>query len=176
MWKTTLYLGRRDRHTGVPALRTNDAEVTDSTDKARLLMETFIPPTGEPIPEAVVAPKELLWEPITESEIMKALRNAKKRTAPDQDGLPTLVWHNLWPYLSTVVTNIFTGSINLGHYPQQWKTAKIAVLRKPGKSTYTSAAAYRPISLLNTLGKLLEAVVARRLSFFAEKYKLLPDT
>jgi hypothetical protein len=52
----------------------------------------------------------------------------------------------------------------------------IVVLRKPGKPDYTVPGAYRPISLLNTLGKILEAVMARRLLFWAEKHKLLPDT
>jgi hypothetical protein len=33
------------------------------------------------------------------------------------------------------------------------------VLRKPGKPDYSLPGAYRPISLLNTLGKLLEAVI-----------------
>ena len=50
------------------------------------------------------------------------------------------------------------------------------VLKKPGKPDYSAPGAYRPISLLNTLGKLLEAVIARRLSFWAETYKPLPDT
>ena len=50
------------------------------------------------------------------------------------------------------------------------------VLKKPGKPDYSAPGAYRPISLLNTLGKILEAVIARRLSFWAETYKLLPDT
>ena len=36
--------------------------------------------------------------------------------------------------------------------------------------------AYRPISLLNTLGKVLEAVMARRLSYLAEKHGLLPNS
>ena len=35
---------------------------------------------------------------------------------------------------------------------------------------------YQPISLLNTLGKVLEAVVAKRLSFYTETYNLLPNT
>lgn len=34
----------------------------------------------------------------------------------------------------------------------------------------------RTISFLNTLGKLLEAVIARQLSCLAEKHGLLPDT
>lgn len=50
------------------------------------------------------------------------------------------------------------------------------VLRKPGKRDYSVPSAYRPISLLDTLGKLLEAVIARRLSLFIESYRLLPDT
>jgi hypothetical protein len=50
------------------------------------------------------------------------------------------------------------------------------VLRKPRKSDYSIPGAYYPISLLNTLGKLLEAVIARRLSYFAEKHGLLLDT
>lgn len=50
------------------------------------------------------------------------------------------------------------------------------VLRKPGKSDYSIPGAYRPISLLDTLGKLLEAVMGRPLSYLAEKHGLLPDT
>jgi hypothetical protein len=49
------------------------------------------------------------------------------------------------------------------------------VLRKPRKPDYSIPRAYRPISLLNILGKLLKAVIARRLSYLTEKNGLLPD-
>lgn len=87
-----------------------------------------------------------------------------------------LVWKHLWKHLKRFITRIFIASMNLGYHPRQWRSAKIVVLRKPGKPDYSTPGAYRPISLLNTLGKLLEAVVARRLSFLAEKHGLLPDT
>jgi hypothetical protein len=45
---------------------------------------------------------------------------------------------------------------------------------KPNKDDYSQAKAWRPISLLSTLGKLLEAVVAERISFVVETYGLLP--
>lgn len=64
----------------------------------------------------------------------------------------------------------------LGYHPMQWKQAIIIILRKPNKPDYSIPGAYRPISLLNTLGKLLEAVMARRLSYYAETYSLLLDT
>ncbi|XHF99701.1 hypothetical protein AWENTII_013004 [Aspergillus wentii] len=87
-----------------------------------------------------------------------------------------LVWKKLWSHLKDIITSIFTASLNLGHHPKQWRSAKIVVLRKPAKSDYSTPGAYRPISLLNTLGKLLESVVARRLSFLAEKHGLLPNS
>ena len=50
------------------------------------------------------------------------------------------------------------------------------VLKKLGKLDYSVPGAYRLISLLNTLGKILEVVIVRSLSFWAETYKLLLDT
>jgi hypothetical protein len=48
-------------------------------------------------------------------------------------------------------------------------------LRKPGKPDYTVPKAFRPISLLATISKGLEAVVANRLAYLAERHSLLPD-
>lgn len=52
--------------------------------------------------------------------------------------------------------------------------AKIVVLRKPNKPDYSKPKAYRPLPLLRTISKGLEAVIAKRLSCLAEKYRLLP--
>ena len=109
-------------------------------------------------------------------EIERALKAAKGNTALGEDDLPTLVRENIWQYVSHLVIQILTASINLGYYPREWKTATIVVLKKPGKPDYSIPGAYRPISLLNTLGKVLEAVMAKRMSYYAETYGLLPDT
>jgi hypothetical protein len=58
--------------------------------------------------------------------------------------------------------------------PKEWKIAKIVTIRKPGKSDYTVPKAFRPISLLLTISKGLEAVVVARLSYLIEKFHLLP--
>ncbi|KAJ5666998.1 pol-like protein [Penicillium longicatenatum] len=49
------------------------------------------------------------------------------------------------------------------------------VLRKPGKDDDTQPKAYRPIALLNTLGKVMEAIVTNRLSYLADVHHLLPN-
>lgn len=56
----------------------------------------------------------------------------------------------------------------------QWMNAKIIPLKKPNKFNYCVAKAWRPISLLSTLAKALEAVVAERFSHAVEQYSLLP--
>ncbi|KAI3112965.1 hypothetical protein CBS147330_9893 [Penicillium roqueforti] len=123
-----------------------------------------------------VTETELQWHPITELEIERSLKAAKGNTAPGEDNLPMLVWKKLWKHLKAFIVSIFTVCIELGHHPRQWRSAKIIVLRKPGKPDYSAPGAYRLISLLNILSKLLEAVMARRLSYVAEKHSLLPNS
>jgi hypothetical protein len=49
-------------------------------------------------------------------------------------------------------------------------------LRKAGPRDYRLPKAYRPVALLNTLGKILEAIIATRIAWAVEEYRLLPDT
>jgi hypothetical protein len=49
----------------------------------------------------------------------------------------------------------------------------VITLQKPGKPDYTKLKAFRPILLLLTISKGLEAVIAVRLSYLIEEYSLL---
>lgn len=88
--------------------------------------------------------------------------------------MPNVVWKEVWPVLKVWIHTIFKASVRLGIVPTAWKVARILPLRKPNKPGYTVPKAYRPISLLSTLAKILELVIARRLSYWAETYDLLP--
>jgi hypothetical protein len=76
----------------------------------------------------------------------------------------------------THIVALFRLSLETVTLPTAWKVAKIVPRRKPNKPDYTVAKAYRPISLLATLGKNLEALVAEKLSFLAETHRLLPKS
>ena len=69
---------------------------------------------------------------------------------------------------------IFTAIIENGWYYAPWKKFTTVVLRKPGKPRYDVPKAYRPIALLNTMGKVLTAIIAEQLTFYTEKHGLLP--
>ncbi|KAL1137588.1 hypothetical protein AAG570_009287 [Ranatra chinensis] len=49
--------------------------------------------------------------------------------------------------------------------PRDWKKANVTVFAKPGKDP-TDLKNYRPISLLNTMGKILEKIILKRLNKF----------
>jgi hypothetical protein len=70
-------------------------------------------------------------------------------------------FHACLPHvLPRVFTDLFTSTT----HPTEWKDAHCVVISKPGKGTYQTASAYRPISLLSCFGKVFEAIAARRLS------------
>jgi len=71
------------------------------------------------------------------------------------------------------LTQLFNHLILLGHFPTNWKTAKVIPIPKPNKP-YTDPNSYRPISLLSTLGKLFERVIAARLTSFVQQHQLIP--
>jgi hypothetical protein len=68
------------------------------------------------------------------------------------------------------------GTITVMFGPTPFHHPRTVVLRKPQKPTYNIAKAYRPIALLNMLGKVLEKIVARCISALVEEHGLLPTT
>ena len=65
----------------------------------------------------------------------------------------------------TNIVNIADSCINLGYWPEYFKISFTIIIPKPNKSLYNQPKAFRPIVLLNTLGKLIEKVVTDRLQF-----------
>jgi hypothetical protein len=111
---------------------------------------------------------------LTIEEVERRVFEAQSWKAPGEDGLPAVVWKEVWPAVKDRVLVLFQTSLNEGQLPSQWRKAKIIPLKKPGKGDYTMVKAWRPISLLSTLGKALESVVAERISYIAETFGLLP--
>jgi len=59
--------------------------------------------------------------------------------------------------------------IHLEHWPSHFKQSSTVIIPKPNKQTYDIPKSFCPIVLLNTLGKLIEKVIADRLQFHVVK-------
>jgi len=179
IWKAARYLKSSDEAAfgKVPQLVRADGTVTtDHTGQEEELLATFFPPLPERIEDEGPRPQRapLPMPPITIEEVERQLFATKSWKAPGEDGLPAIVWKQTWPVVKHCVLALFQTSLQHGTLPSQWRHAKIIPLKKPSKDDYTVAKAWRPISLLATLGKLLESVVAERISHAVETHGLLP--
>jgi len=70
------------------------------------------------------------------------------------------------------MTHLYNTSLASGYFPAPFKTAIVALIPKPNKDL-TDPKNYRPISLLETLGKIFERVINSRLRRYLDDHDLL---
>lgn len=102
------------------------------------------------------------------------MRRASPNKAPSTDGITNNILHKTLDILPSL-HKLFNACLRQGHCPTHFREMITVVLRKEGKDDCTQPKAYRPIALLNTLGKALEAIIASRLTYLADTHHLLPD-
>lgn len=166
-----------------PLKRTQNATdplASSFEEKTEVLRDKFFPPPPyadlSDIP-GTVYPEELESDDtVSEAEIKAAIMNTKPDKAPGVSGIPNRVLQAGLEELIPVLYCLFNACVQLAYHPRMYKKANTIVLKKPGKGDYSEAGAYRPIALLEAIGKTLEKIIAKRLSTLAEANHLLPST
>src|SRR6266404_2197858 len=150
-----------------------------NTSKSVALAKTFFlrkPQQTDSITEDANLPLPICkTNPITKDQIRKHIARLQPFKAPGSDGIPNIVLIKCADILVTRLWLIFMAIVSKGLYYTPWKTFTTVVLRKPGKPRYDLPKAYRPIALLNTLAKVLTSIITEQLTFYTEKYHLLPQ-
>ena len=92
------------------------------------------------------------------------------------NNLSTLGPDNLsWNYLKSIlkhdeclikIIGIANACINLGYWPNHFKKLTTIIIPKPNKLSYNLPKSFRPIVLLNTLGKLIKKVIGEKIQFY----------
>jgi hypothetical protein len=123
--------------------------------------------------EEVVIPQEQNPATIPDKDIGKALFSQSTKKAPGKDRLNFKAIRLLWTWDKERVLNLIQVCIKLGYQPKGWKLAKGIILRKLNKPSYTIPKAYRVISVLNCLGKVIEKTIATWLSSWCEDNNIL---
>jgi hypothetical protein len=116
------------------------------------------------------------FAPITADEAFALLSRASNTSSPGDLGIGWALLKKGWGPASETLTAVFNACITLGHHPAVWKNAVVVVIPKPDWPDYTQAKAHRPISLLETMSKLLEKVVAQRIQHDIVTEELIPTT
>jgi hypothetical protein len=112
---------------------------------------------------------------VTEQAVERALFSQSVKNAPGPDKLSFGAVRVLCKWEKETIVKLAKAAARAGRHPAVWKRASGVVIRKPGKDDYTKLKAYRSISLLSCMGKVIEKVVAELLAEEAERRGLLSD-
>ena len=134
--------------------------------------KAFTTEMGDSYVEQEDGDDSILLQRVTMEELQENLRNCKNRSAAGEDGISYLMLKRLPPQYMENLCQIYSDAIRLGHFPITWKSAVVKMLPKPQKDAKL-AKNYRPISLLSCVGKILERIIARRVSNHLESENLL---
>ena len=162
-----------------PPLKTAEGIIATTTDeKAIAFKQLFYPPVRQADLSDIGLseyPPPIGDDPlITTEEVHTVITHPPPLTSPGPDGIPNLILQHIARPLSPILTRVFNACLQLGYHPRHFRLQETAVIRKPQKPDYTLVKAYRPIALLNTIGKVMETVMASRLAFLAATKNLLP--
>ena len=98
-------------------------------------------------------------------------KKLKPKTSAGPDAISSKLLKLMLPHIISPVCHIFNLSLKSGYIPVQLKTAKIIPIYKSEESNIFTN--YRPISLLSSLSKLLEKIVARQVIGYLYKKQIL---
>ena len=175
----------------MPSLKENETSYVTNKEKSEILAKTFQKISSnenlnqdtmekrKETQEKVQNLHQVTRDPnnldseITMMELARALRSKGKSSAPGPDMITYEMIKKSNPKLKKQIVSLFNELLQEGLYPDQWKTAIVIPLPKPGKPK-TSPSSYRPIALTSQLGKTLETIIKNRMSFHLEKEGILP--
>jgi ribonuclease HI len=140
---------------------------TSISEKEVLIREIAFPPAPRDS-EAIEISQGNWHTQVNGDTVRRALFHQAVQKAPGTDRLNFRALRLLWEWDSPRIVALARQCFRLGVHPRAWKTAKGILLRKPNKPDYTLVKAYRVISLLNCLGKVVEKIAAEAIADHCE--------
>jgi len=169
VWTATAYTTPRIDKAG-QALVAEDGTVAEGRhDREQAILKAHFPQG----PWEVYAPHDggRAFERVDTQLVATLLSKATNASAPGDDRISTGIVKVFWQWDNQRITQIVRACIRLGHHLRIWKTARGVVIPKLGKPDYSRARAYRVITLLDAISKLLERTAAHLIADHLERRK-----
>ncbi|GBN68703.1 Putative protein in type-1 retrotransposable element R1DM, partial [Araneus ventricosus] len=112
--------------------------------------------------------------PFSPQEISAVIEHLPSGKAPGIDGIDNLLIKIIHKRFNNIFPTLFNKCLHLSCFPDSLKIGNIILFQKGGKDQRL-ASSYRPISLLPTIGKVLEKLMTQRLTYHLESTNSLND-
>jgi hypothetical protein len=164
--RPTVTHGRRSSL--IPTLIGNNGSlVYNHEGMASLLSARFFAEEGVYIPTTFYDDPPPLppwsFHAFSKAELEPLLKATSNKSAPGSSSIGWSLLKKGWDVAKDHLVDVFNACFTLGHHPARWKEAKVVAIPKPDKPDYSLPKAHWPILLLETMSKLLEKAVAKRM-------------
>ena len=117
--------------------------------------------------------ENFVFKSITPADLLEAAKTLKPKCSFGADFISSKLLKNALPTLVKPICHLFNLSIHTGYIPPEFKIARvIPIYKSDSRHSYNN---YRPISLLSSLSKLLEKIVAKQMMGYITKNNILYD-
>ena len=175
IWKVNNYLNTTPINTFIPTL---EGEAATNKQKTNTLKKIFFPPPPpaelSDIPNTNYPNSITTNLNITITQVKRAIDKLSPNKVPRPDKIPNHVLKRCFPNLQHHILMLAQQSMSTGHFPRPYKETTTLVLHQPNKPNYTKPNAYHPITLENTIGKVLESIMTKHISYLCETFNLIP--
>ncbi|GBN16582.1 RNA-directed DNA polymerase from mobile element jockey [Araneus ventricosus] len=143
----------------------------DTKSFALKILQELYPPSHSPVTPPNCFP--LIQEPqITKNEIRRILKKAPTKKAPGFDAIDYIVLKEVKNSFPEILHTFYNKCYQLHCFPEPLKKGIIVLFHKDGKEA-DKIKSYRPVTLLPTIGKVLEQILLRRLNHTLKKKNVL---
>ncbi|KAL1448626.1 hypothetical protein WDU94_003700 [Cyamophila willieti] len=116
---------------------------------------------------------QFFLEPCTPLEVVKIVKGLQNKTSCGEDSIPMTIIKESISILAEPLSFIFNSSFSTSTFPKLFKSGIAIPIHKKGSRDKVQN--FRCINLLNNFGKILEKIVATRLTSFQEHNNLLTN-
>ena len=116
----------------------------------------------------------VLDAPITEQEIILSIKNIHVNRSPGPDGICIEMLKATMPEILPYLKCLFNDIFNIGICPPDWCKSILCPLHKNGSKT--SPTNYRGVSLIDSICKIFNGVLTKRLQKWSEENEVLDES
>ena len=149
---------------GIPTLLKDDIIYSNDIEKANILNDHFIGQTNlqdnnKELPKLNISDNtpSIHGIKLNPNEVNNILQNLQLGKSSGPDGINNRILKELSSELAYPLCSLFNSSLSSGSFPSSWKEANVTPIFK--KDDTLNVSNYRPISFLNTIGKVMEKLV-----------------
>ncbi|GBM01834.1 hypothetical protein AVEN_244319-1, partial [Araneus ventricosus] len=141
---------------------------------AQSIFQSLYPITTDVTAQNTSSQPHNLEPPFTNKELKTIIKTLPNNKAPGNDGIDFIIIKQIFKSCPSILRNFFNKCLQFKRFPTSLKEGIIVLFHKKGKEP-RNIYSYRPITLLPTLGKLLEKLLLQRFNYYLEKNNKLHD-